>query len=46
LEWIAQAGIATALSDTGKPWQNGPDESFNGKCRDECLSLEWFRSRR
>lgn len=46
LEWIAQAGIATALSDPGKPWQNGADESFNGKFRDECLSLEWFRSRK
>jgi putative transposase len=46
LEWIAQSGIATALSDPGKPWQNGADESFNGKFRDECLSLEWFRSRR
>jgi hypothetical protein len=22
------------------------DESFNGKQRDECLSLEWFRSRK
>jgi putative transposase len=29
----------------GKPWQNGTDESFNGKFRDECLSLEWFRNR-
>ncbi len=28
-----------------KPWQNGATESFNGKFRDECLSLEWFRSR-
>ena len=34
------------LNDPGKPWQNGTDESFNGKFRDECLSLEWFRSRR
>ena len=40
-----QAGIGTALIDPGKPWQNGTDESFNGKLRDECLSLEWFRSR-
>ena len=46
LEWIVQAGIGTSLSDPGKPWQNGTDESFNGKLRDECLSLEWFRSRR
>ena len=45
LEWIGQAGIGTALIDPGKPWQNGTDESFNGRLRDECLSLEWFRSR-
>jgi putative transposase len=45
LEWLAAAGIETALIDPGKPWQNGADESFNGKLRDECLSLEWFRSR-
>jgi putative transposase len=45
LEWLAEAGIETALIDPGKPWQNGADESFNGKFRDECLSLEWFRSR-
>ena len=29
----------------GKPWQNGLNESFNGKLRDECLNAEWFRSR-
>ncbi|KLN53585.1 IS2 transposase TnpB [Variovorax paradoxus] len=46
LEWIAHAGIATVPNDPGKPWQNGPDESFNGKFRDECQSIEWFRSRR
>ena len=45
LEWLAGSGIETALIDPGKPWQNGTDESFNGKLRDECLSLEWFRSR-
>ena len=33
------------LSDPGKPWQNGTDESFNGKFRDECLSMEWLRNR-
>jgi putative transposase len=38
-------GIETALIDPGKPWQNGATESFNGKFRAECLSLEWFRSR-
>ena len=35
----------TALIDPGKPWQNAIDESFNGKLRDECLSLQWFRNR-
>jgi putative transposase len=45
LQWLHNAGINTALSDPGKPWQNGSDESFNGKFRDECLSMEWFRTR-
>ena len=45
LKWIVDQGIETALIDPGKPWQNGITESFNGKFRDECLSLEWFRSR-
>jgi putative transposase len=45
LAWIKSQGIATALIEPGKPWQNGVTESFNGKFRDECLSLEWFRSR-
>jgi putative transposase len=45
LSWITEQGIRTALIDPGKPWQNGVGESFNGKFRDECLSLEWFRSR-
>ncbi len=45
LRWLLANGIATALIDPGKPWQNGMDESFNGKFRDECLSLEWFRTR-
>jgi putative transposase len=45
LSWIVAQGIGTALIDPGKPWQNGVAESFNGKFRDECLSLEWFHSR-
>jgi putative transposase len=45
LSWIVGQGIGTALIEAGKPWQNGFTESFNGKFRDECLSLEWFRSR-
>lgn len=45
LEWIVDQGIETALIDPGKPWQNGTTESFNGKLRDECLNMEWFRNR-
>jgi len=45
LSWVVAQGIGTALIEPGKPWQNGVTESFNGKFRDECLSLEWFRSR-
>jgi len=45
LRWLTGAGIHCVPSDPGKPWQNGTDESFNGKLRDECLSMEWFRNR-
>jgi putative transposase len=45
LKWTVDQGIETALIDPGKPWQNGTTENFNGKLRDECLSLEWFRNR-
>jgi len=45
LRWLHDAQIDTALNDPGKPWQNGADESFNARFRDECLSLEWFRNR-
>jgi putative transposase len=45
LSWIVAQGIGTALIEPSKPWQNGVTESFNGKFRDECLSLESFRSR-
>ena len=45
LRWARDEGIDMAIIEPGKPWQNGCTESFNGKLRDECLSLEWFRSR-
>ena len=45
LRWLQTVAIETAFIDPGKPWQNGTDESFNGKFRDECLTLEWFRNR-
>ena len=45
LRWLTTAGIDTAHIDPGKPWQNGSNESFNGKFRYECLSMEWFTNR-
>lgn len=45
LRWLAEANIDTALIDPGKPWQNGSNEPFNGKFRDECLGMQWFKSR-
>jgi putative transposase len=34
LKWIVDNAIGTAFIDPGKPWQNGVNESFNGKFRD------------
>jgi len=45
LRWLTEANIDTACIDPGKPWQNGSNESFNGKFRDECLSMQWFKNR-
>ena len=44
VRWLGDAGIDTALIDPGKPWQHATAESFNGKFRDEFLSLQWFRN--
>ena len=44
-DWLKRSGVQTAYIEGGKPWQNGVNESFNGKLRDECLSLEWFSNR-
>jgi putative transposase len=38
LHWLTQANF-----DPGKPWQNGSNESFSYKFRDECLSLQWLK---
>lgn len=45
LRWMIEANIDTAYIDPGKPWQNGSNESFNGKFRDECLGMQWFKNR-
>jgi putative transposase len=45
LQWLSKTGIETAPIDPGKPWQNQANESFNGKFRDECLGMQWFKNR-
>lgn len=45
LKWVNEESLDLLLIEPGKPWQNGTNESFNGKFRDECLSAEWFRNR-
>jgi putative transposase len=45
LRWLTDSKIETVHIKPGSPWENGTLESFNGKLRDECLSMEWFRSR-
>jgi putative transposase len=42
--WSYQHGITLDFIDPGRPMQNGYRESFNGKFRDECLNIHWFRS--
>ena len=44
--WVIEEGFEIAHIALGKSWQNGTNESFNGKFRNECLSMEWFRTRR
>lgn len=44
-DWLQEREIATAYIEPGKPWQNGLNESFNSRFRDECLNAEWFHNR-
>jgi len=41
-EWIGSLGVKTAYIEPGSPWENGYNESFNGKLRDELLNREIF----
>jgi len=41
-EWLDQVGVGTLYIEPGSPWENGYNESFNGKLRDELLSGEIF----
>jgi len=39
-EWLKKTGITTRFIEPGSPWQNGVNESYNGRFRDECLNRE------
>ena len=41
-EWLGPVGVKTLYIEPGSPWENGYNESFNGKLRDELLNGEIF----
>ena len=41
-EWLPRLGVKTLYIEPGSPWENGYNESFNGKLRDELLNGEIF----
>ena len=41
-EWLDRLGVQTLFIEPGSPWENGYNESFNGKLRDELLNGEIF----
>jgi transposase InsO family protein len=43
-EWLQRVGAQTLYIEPGSPWENGYNESFNGKLRDELLNGEIFYS--
>jgi putative transposase len=44
LSWGVEWKLELAYIQPGKPVQNAHVESFNGKLRDECLNVNWFRN--
>jgi len=41
-DWLPRVGVKTLFIEPGSPWENGYNESFNGKLRDELLNGEIF----
>lgn len=41
-KWLSDIGVETLFIAPGSPWENGYNESFNGKLRDELLEREIF----
>jgi putative transposase len=44
VSWCLNQKIRHTPIEPGKPMQNAYIESFNGKFRDECLNVNWFRN--
>ena len=40
--WLTRVEVKTLFIELGSPWENGFNESFNGKLRDELLNGEIF----
>jgi len=43
-EWAHRKGVKLDFIRPGKPVENAYIESFNGKLREECLNLHWFKT--
>jgi len=43
-DWLKRLRVKTLYIQPGSPWENGYNESFNGKLRDELLNGEIFYS--
>ena len=43
-QWLKRIGVQTLYIEPGSPWENGYNESFNGKFRDELLNGEIFHT--
>ena len=41
-QWLADIGVKTLYIEPASPWENGYNESFNGKLQDELLKREIF----
>ena len=41
-KWLADLKVTTLYIEPGSPWENGYNESFNGKLQDELLKREIF----
>lgn len=43
-QWLESSGVGTLYIEPGAPWENGFNESFNSRLRDELLNRELFTS--